>query len=62
MRTFGAYDEADGVALTSLDIGLPIDPIKPLIGKDIKVRVTCTGFRNTDGAVNGALLLLEVLH
>jgi two-component system, chemotaxis family, CheB/CheR fusion protein len=76
-------DEAEGVALTSLDIGLPLDPIKPLIGhafveadgtadavvdavnrrgKDIKVRVTCTGFRNTDGAVKGALLLMEVLH
>jgi len=76
-------DEANGATLNSLDIGLPMEPLKPLIGhafvdpdttaesvlnavnrrgRETRVRVTCTGFRNSEGAVNGALLLMEVLQ
>jgi two-component system CheB/CheR fusion protein len=75
-------DETVGNVLGALDIGLPTDSIKPLIGKafvdpDVtdettveavnrrgkhaRIRVTCTAFRSTEGGVNGALLLMEVL-
>ncbi|PRC51514.1 chemotaxis protein CheR, partial [Mycobacterium sp. ITM-2017-0098] len=66
--------------LGQLDIGIPVDGLKPLIGnafvdaeaagelsveavnrrgKHVTVRVTCTSFRGTEGAVTGALLLME---
>ena len=66
--------------LTALDIGLPTDHIKPLIGqafvgpdvtgetaveavtrrgKPAHVRLLCSAFRAVDGAVNGALLLMN---
>jgi two-component system, chemotaxis family, CheB/CheR fusion protein len=75
-------DETVGKVLGSLDIGLPTDAVKPLIGKafvdpevteetsveavnrrgrQARVRVTCTAFRSTEGGVNGALLLMEVM-
>ncbi|MBV9089506.1 MAG: PAS domain-containing protein [Mycobacteriaceae bacterium] len=75
-------EEAEGALLNSLDIGLPMEPVKPLIGnafvdpdttadavleavnrrgRETRIRVTCTGFRS-DGRVNGALLLMEVLR
>lgn len=76
-------DEAVGSALTGLDIGLPMQDVRPLIGnafvdpdqpgealveavnrrgRPAKIRVTCTGFQSPAvGAVNGALLLMEVL-
>jgi two-component system, chemotaxis family, CheB/CheR fusion protein len=74
-------DEATGTVFTTLDIGLPMAEVRPLIGnafvdpdgtrevvvdavnrrgRPTKVRVTCTGFRSDAGAVNGALLLMEV--
>ncbi len=75
-------DETTGQLLTDLDIGLPVDKVRPLIGnafvdpvnpgesiveavnrrgRPTQVRVSCTGFQSpSDGAVNGALLLLEV--
>jgi two-component system CheB/CheR fusion protein len=73
-------DETVGQVLGSLDIGLPTEEVKPLIGKafvdpditaetivdavnrrgrEARVRVTCSGFR-ADGAVSGAMLLMEV--
>lgn len=75
-------DETTGAPLSSLDIGLPLSEVKPLIGKafvdsdttgevvvdavnrrgrPIRVRVMCTAFRSAESAVNGALLLMEVL-
>jgi two-component system, chemotaxis family, CheB/CheR fusion protein len=75
-------DETVGAALTSLDVGLPLDELKPLLGnafvdadaageatvdavnrrgRHVKVRVTCTSFRSAQGAVSGALLLMETL-
>lgn len=75
-------DEAIGSPLTALDIGLPTEAVKPLIGqvfvdgdataettvdainrrgRAARVRVLCTAFRSGDGAVNGALLLMEVV-
>ncbi|MBW0015484.1 CheR family methyltransferase [Mycobacterium sp.] len=75
-------DETAGSKLTSLDIGLPMDTVLPLIGsafvdrensgetqveavnrrgRRTRVRVTCSSFRTSDGAVGGALLLMEVL-
>lgn len=74
-------DEVVGSSLASLDIGLPTDNVKPLIGqafvdpgitneavvdavtrrgRQARVRVTCTGFRSAEKAVNGALLLMEL--
>src|SRR5689334_7576956 len=76
-------DEVIGRPLSTLDVGLPIDAVKPLIGqvfvdpdaleeatvdavtrrgRDARVRVHCTAFRAPDGAVNGALLLMQVLE
>lgn len=75
-------DETTGTRLTSLDIGLPLETVRSLIGnafvdqdsfgetvldavnrrgRAARVRVTCTSFRSGDGAVGGALLLMEVL-
>jgi len=75
-------DETAGSKLTGLDIGLPMDTVRPLIGnafvdsdtsaetvvdavnrrgRAARVRVTCTSFRSGDGAVGGALLLMEVV-
>lgn len=75
-------EEAVGALLTSLDIGLPVDEVKPLIGKafvdadstgeavvqavnrrgrQARVRVRCNAFHSPGSAVNGALLLMEVL-
>ena len=73
--------ETVGNVLTGLDIGLPMDNIRPLIGnafvdpenpgealvdavnrrgRPTRIRVTCTGFQPpADGAVAGALLLME---
>jgi two-component system CheB/CheR fusion protein len=74
--------EAVGTSFTSLDIGLPLETVRPLIGnafvdsgsfgetlveavnrrgRSAQVRVTCAPFRATDGAVGGALLLMEVV-
>jgi two-component system CheB/CheR fusion protein len=76
-------DETVGQPLSTLDIGLPTEEVKPLIGKafvdpdttaetvvdavnrrgrQARIRVTCTAFRSTQGAANGALLLMEVLR
>jgi two-component system CheB/CheR fusion protein len=76
-------DETTGVALTELDIGLPMETVRPLIGnafvdpesrgetvvdavnrrgRPARVRVTCTSFRSSEGAVGGALLLMEVMQ
>ncbi|BBZ37995.1 CheR family methyltransferase [Mycobacterium conspicuum] len=76
-------DEAAGVNFTALDIGLPMDTVRPLIGnafvdpdstgetlvdainrrgRTTRVRVTCTSFISNEGAVSGALLLMEVLE
>jgi len=76
-------DETTGQRLTALDIGLPIEGVRPLIGnafvdpdslgdavvdavnrrgRPTKVRVTCTPFRSDEGAVDGALLLMEVVE
>ncbi len=76
-------DEVTGRPLSTLDVGLPIDAVKPLIGqvfvdpdaleevtvdavtrrgRDARVRLHCTAFRAPDGAVNGALLLMQVLE
>lgn len=73
-------DEVVGSSFTSLDIGLPVAEVNPLIGRafvepdsmgksvvdavnrrgrSAQVRVTCTAFRSSLGAVNGALLLME---
>lgn len=73
-------DEAVGLPITALDIGLPLDSVKPLIGnafvdpeatgqtlveavnrrgRRTEIRVTCTSFRATGGAVSGALLLMD---
>jgi two-component system CheB/CheR fusion protein len=74
-------EETVGSLLTGLDIGLPMENVRPLIGnafvdpenpgealveavnrkgRPTSVRVTCTGFQPpTDGAVTGALLLME---
>lgn len=73
-------DETAGEVLTALDIGLPMDNVRPLIGnafvdpqnpgesvvdavnrrgRPTQVRVICTGFQAPDGAVNGALLLMD---
>jgi two-component system, chemotaxis family, CheB/CheR fusion protein len=75
-------DETTGSPLTSLDIGLSLETVRPLIGnafvdpdsfgetqvdavnrrgRPARVRVTCTSFRSGDGAVGGALLLMEVV-
>jgi two-component system CheB/CheR fusion protein len=75
-------DEATGTRLTGLDIGLPMDTVRPMIGnafvdpdgaaetqveavnrrgRQTRVRVTCSSFRTGEGAVGGALLLMEVL-
>ncbi|WNG90126.1 CheR family methyltransferase [Mycobacterium sp. ITM-2016-00317] len=75
-------DEVIGKPLPGLDIGLPADEVKPLIGRvfvdgDLseqttveavnrrgraaRIRLMCTAFRSGDGAVNGAVLLMEVL-
>lgn len=75
-------DEAVGTQLTALDIGLPTEEVKPLIGqafvdpaittettvdavnrrgRTTRIRVTCTGFRSSEGSVNGVLLLMEAL-
>lgn len=72
-----------GRPLSTLDVGLPLDVVKPLIGRvfvdpdaleettvdavnrrgrDARVRVHCSAFRGVDGAVNGALLLMEVIE
>jgi two-component system CheB/CheR fusion protein len=74
--------EAVGTSFASLDIGLPLETVRPLIGnafvdsgsfgetlveavnrrgRSAQVRVTCAPFRVTDGAVGGALLLMEVV-
>jgi two-component system CheB/CheR fusion protein len=74
-------DETSGKRLTELDIGLPLDAVRPLIGnafvdpdsageevvdavnrrgRPARVRVLCTSFRSSEGAVGGALLLMEV--
>jgi two-component system CheB/CheR fusion protein len=73
-------DETAGAVLTTLDIGLPMDSVRPLIGnafvdpqnpgecvidavnrrgRPTRVRVMCTGFQNFEGAVDGAVLLME---
>ncbi len=73
-------DEATGSVLTTLDIGLPMDGVRPLIGnafvdpdnagevvvdavnrrgRSARIRLSCTGFQSPDGAVNGALLIME---
>lgn len=75
-------DEVIGKPLASLDVGLPVEDVKPLLGRvfvdadvldeatvgavtrrgrEAQVRVQCSAFRAGDGAVNGALLLMEVL-
>src|SRR5262249_376340 len=75
-------DETAGAKVTGLDIGLPMDTVRPLIGnafvgsdgsgetvvdavnrrgRAARVRVTCTSFRSGEGAVGGAMLLMEVL-
>jgi two-component system CheB/CheR fusion protein len=75
-------DETTGSKLTGLDIGLPMETVRPMIGdafvgsdgsgesvvdainrrgRPAQVRVTCTSFRGSDGAVGGALLLMEVV-
>jgi len=74
--------EATGETLTALDIGLPMDPVRPLIGnafvdaessgemvvdainrrgRPTRVNVTCTSFRSSEGAVGGALLLMDAV-
>jgi two-component system, chemotaxis family, CheB/CheR fusion protein len=74
-------EEAMGTRLTALDIGLPLDTVRPLIGnafvdadssgqaevdavnrrgRPARVHITCTSFRSSEGAVGGALLLMEV--
>nr|WP_264010202.1 CheR family methyltransferase [Mycolicibacterium flavescens] len=73
-------EETLGSVITGLDIGLPTDDLKPLIGqafvdpevtsdtavdavnrrgRAIRLRLTCTGFRSSEGTVDGALLLME---
>jgi two-component system CheB/CheR fusion protein len=73
-------DEAVGSPLTDLEIGLPLDPVKRMIGnsfvdpdtvgeatieavnrrgKQVQIRLTCTGFRSSDDGAHGALLLME---
>ena len=68
--------------MTGLDIGLPMDTVRPLIGnafvesdgagetqvdavnrrgRQTRVRVTRASFRSSEGAVGGAVLLMEVL-
>jgi two-component system, chemotaxis family, CheB/CheR fusion protein len=75
-------EETAGVNFTALDIGLPMDTVRPLIGnafvdpdscgetvvdavnrrgRPTRVRVTCASFISNEGAVGGALLLMEVL-
>jgi two-component system, chemotaxis family, CheB/CheR fusion protein len=75
-------DETVGKTLTALDIGLPMEPVRPLIGnafvdpessgeamvdavnrrgRSTRVNVTCTSFRSSEGAVGGALLLMDVV-
>ncbi len=75
-------DETMGSSLAALDIGLPLDTIRPMIGtafvdpdssgevevdavnrrgRPARVRVTCTSFHAAEGAIGGALLLMEVL-
>ncbi|GAS86433.1 CheR family methyltransferase [Mycolicibacterium brisbanense] len=75
-------DETTGTVFTSLDMGLPLDGIRPLIGnafvdsgqtgevtvdavnrrgRHTRIRVSCTAFRSVEGAVKGALLLMEEL-
>ncbi|MEW5809780.1 MAG: hypothetical protein AB1925_10020 [Actinomycetota bacterium] len=76
-------DEVMGRPLVSLDVGLPIDEVKPLIGqvfvdpdvpeettveavtrrgRNARVHVQCSALRAADGAVNGALLLMQVIE
>jgi two-component system CheB/CheR fusion protein len=73
-------DEITGEVLTTLDIGLPMDQVLPLIGnafvdpenpgeifidavnrrgRATRVRVTCNSFQSSDGAVTGAMLLMD---
>jgi two-component system CheB/CheR fusion protein len=73
-------DETVGAALPDLDFGLPMDEVKPLIGKafvdidsvaettvdaisrrgrSLRIRVSCTAFRDSANAINGAVLLME---
>ena len=73
-------DEITGEVLTTLDIGLPMDQVRPLIGnafvdpanpgeilvdavnrrgRATRLRVMCTSFQSTDGAVTGAVLLMD---
>jgi two-component system CheB/CheR fusion protein len=73
-------DEIIGEVLTTLDIGLPMDQVLPLIGnafvdpenpgeifidavnrrgRATRVRVTCNSFQSSDGAVTGAMLLMD---
>ena len=75
-------DETTGTNADELDIGLPLDAVRPLIGnafvdpessgevvveavnrrgRPATVRITCTSFRSAEGAVGGALLLMEVV-